>query len=182
MVAGPSGSLDKDGATKMAQHNTLAAGIDTAKHKLDVAVHGHDMRFTVANSHAGWRQLAAELARFGVKRVGIEATGGYERGVTLFLRDAGFAVLVLQPLQTKAFARLHLRRAKNDRIDARLIAACTQMIEPPDVEHDPRINALADQLTFVEQIEEDGVRLKTRIEKTPPLGSNHTKRLISLTR
>ena len=148
----------------MAQHNTLTAGIDTAKDKLDVAVHGHDMRLTVANSHAGWRQLAAPLARFGAGRVGIEATGGDARGVTRFLREAGFTVLVLQPLQTKAFARLHLRRAKNNRIDARLIAACTQMIAPTDAGHDPRIDARADQLTFVGQIEEDGVRLKTRME------------------
>ena len=150
----------------MSQDTTLTAGIDTAKAKLDVAVHGSPDRVSVPNNEPGWQQLACELARFGVRRVGIEATGGYERGVTLFLRNAGYTVLVLQPLQTKAFAKLHRKRAKNDRIDAGLIAACAQMIEAPDVEHDPRFDALADQLTFVEQIEEDMIRLKTRIEKT----------------
>ena len=142
------------------------AAIDTAKAKLDVAVHGSADRVSVTNNKPGWQRLATELVRLGVRRVGIEATGGYERGVTLFLRDAGFTVLVLQPLQTKAFASLHRKRAKNDRIDAALIAACAQLIEAPGVEHDPRLDALADQLTFVEQIEEHGVRLKTRLEKT----------------
>jgi transposase len=30
---------------------------------------------------------------------------------------------VLQPMQVKAFGRVHLRRAKNDTLDAELIAA-----------------------------------------------------------
>src|SRR5712691_3410144 len=97
---------------------TLAAGIDTAKDKLDVAIAGGPTAFTVENRPAGWRRLAAALAAAGVNRVGIEATGGYERGVVAHLRTAGFTLMVLQPLQVKAYARLHLRRAKNDRLDA----------------------------------------------------------------
>jgi transposase len=72
---------------------------------------------------------------------------------------------VLQPLQVKAFAKLHLRRAKNDRLDAILIAACTVALNarnamPPD----PRFDELGDHLTFIEQIEDDIARFKTRIE------------------
>ena len=143
---------------------TLTAGIDTAKDKLDVAVHGHTMQLTVESQAAGWKRLAAALRRAHVGRVGIEATGGYERGVVTHLRGAGFVVMVLQPLQTKAYARLHLRRAKNDTIDAALIAACTAALDPPRLEPDPRLDALADQLTFIEQTEEDAARLKTRLE------------------
>jgi transposase len=50
--------------------------------------------------------------------------GGYERGVVEHLRTAGFNVLVLQPIQVKAFGRVHPRRAKNDALDAVLIATC----------------------------------------------------------
>jgi transposase len=96
--------------------------------------------------------------------VGIEATGGYERGVVGHLRAAGFAVLVLQPIQVRAFARVHLRRAKNDVLDAVLIAACAAAIEAPRIGPDQRLDKLADLLTFVEQIEEDIARLKTRLE------------------
>jgi transposase len=158
------GSLHKAGSTKMTQNITVAAGIDTAKDKLDIAVHGRTTRWQVANARHGWRQLSAELAKAGVERVGIEATGGYERGVVKHLRAAGFVVLILQPLQVRAYARLHLQRAKNDALDATLIAACTAAVDRPDIEPDARLTELADHLTFVEQIEEDMARLKTRLE------------------
>jgi transposase len=149
----------------MTDATTLTAGIDTAKDKLDIAVHGQASTFTVENSRAGWRCLAARLAKLGVQRIGIEATGGYERGVTRHLQAVGFTVVMLQPLQVRAFAKLHLRRAKTDRIDAILIAACTVALDahnrmPPD----PRFDALTDHLTFVEQIEDDLARCKTRLE------------------
>jgi hypothetical protein len=64
-----------------------------------------------------------------------------------------------------AFAKLHLRRAKTDRIDAGLIAACTHMLAPNDrVPPDARLEPLADHLTYIEQIEEDIARLRTRLE------------------
>jgi transposase len=143
---------------------TNTAGIDTAKDKLDIAVPDRAMRFQVANALPGWRRLAAELAGAGVTRIGIEATGGYERGVVANLRSAGFTVLVLQPIQVKAYARLHLRRAKNDAIDAELIAGCAAMVEPPAIPPDERLAKLASHLTFVEQTEEDIARLKVRLE------------------
>jgi transposase len=158
------GSLHKAGSKKMNDHTTLAAGIDTAKAKLDVAIQGSSDPFTVENDRAGWRRLVATLAAAGVGRVGIEATGGYERGVVAALRAAGLTVLLLQPLQVKAYARLHLRRAKNDRLDAMLIAACAAALEAPQTAPDPRLSVWADALTFIEQIEEDIARLKTRRE------------------
>ena len=85
----------------MTKINTVTAGIDTAKDKLDVAVHGGAQRWQVENALRGWRRLATELPKAGVTRVGIEATGGYERGVVRHLRQQGFIVLVLQPIQVK---------------------------------------------------------------------------------
>jgi transposase len=158
------GSLHKAGSTKMTKTNTLTAGIDTSKLKLDIAVAGRAERWQVANALPGWRTLAANLAKACVTRVGIEATGGYERGVVEHLRAAGFVVLVLQPIQVKAYARMHLRRAKNDALDAALIAACTAAIDQPRIAPDPRLAELAQHMTFLEQIEEDIVRFKTRLE------------------
>jgi transposase len=148
----------------MTQTSITTAGIDTSKRKLDIAVHGRTERWQLANDRSGWRRLAADLAEAGVARVGIEATGGYERGVVEALRAAGFAVLVLQPIQVKAFARVHLRRAKNDALDAVLIAACAAAMDQPRIAPDPRMAELAGHLTFVEQIEEDIARFKTRLE------------------
>jgi transposase len=148
----------------MTQTNTLTAGIDTSKARLDIAVHGRTGCWQVANAPQGWRRLAANLLKAGVARVGIEASGGYERGVVAHLRTAGFIVVVLQPIQVRALARVHLRRAKNDVLDAALIAACATGVEEPKIEPDPRFADLAGHLTFVEQIEEDIARLKVRLE------------------
>jgi transposase len=148
----------------MTQTSITTAGIDTSKAKLDIAVHGRTERWQVANALSGWRTLAANLAKAGVTRVGIEATGGYERGVVEHLRAAGFIVQVLQPIQVRAFGRVRLRRAKNDALDAELIAACTAAIDQPRIAPDPRLAELAEHLTFLEQLEEDIARFKTRLE------------------
>jgi transposase len=148
----------------MTQTNITTAGIDTSKLKLDIAVHERTERWQVANALPGWRALATNLAKACVTRVGIEATGGYERGVVEHLRAAGFTVLVLQPIQVKAFGRVHLRRAKNDALDAVLIAACAATLDQPRIAADPRLAELAGYLTFLEQTEEDIARFKTRLE------------------
>jgi transposase len=158
------GSLYKAGSRKMTQTNITTAGIDTSKLKLDIAVHERTERWQVANALPGWRALATNLTKAGVTRIGIEATGGYERGVVEHLRAAGFTVLVLQPLQVKAFGRVHLRRAKNDALDAVLIAACAATLNQPRIAPDPRLAELAGYLTFLEQTEEDIARFKTRLE------------------
>jgi transposase len=148
----------------MTQTSITTAGIDTSKLKLDIAAHGRAERWQVANSISGWRKLAASLTQLGVTRVGIEATGGYERGVVEHLRAANFIVLVLQPMQVKAFGRVHLRRVKNDALDAVLIAACASAIDQPRIAPDARLSDLGGYLTFLEQIEEDIARFKTRLE------------------
>jgi transposase len=159
----------------MIQSSTTTAGIDTSKSKLDVAVHGWTEHWQVANSLAGWRMLAAKLATAGVSRIGIEATGGYERGVVEHLRAAGFTVLVLQPVQVKAYGRVHLRRAKNDVLDAVLIAACAAALDQIRTAPDPRLAELAEHLTFIEQAEEDIKRCKTRLEH---IGEPKLRRLV----
>jgi hypothetical protein len=142
MVAGTHGSLNKAGSTKMTQISTTA-GIDTSRAKLDIAVHGGVEHWQVENTSVGWRRLAVGLSQAGVTRVGIEASGGYERGVVGYLRDKGLTVLVLQPIQVKAYARVHLRRAKNDKLDAVLIAACAATIDQPRIAPDERLAKLA---------------------------------------
>jgi transposase len=174
MVAGTYGSFNKAGSAKMTQIS-ITAGIDTAKAKLDIAVHGRDQHWQVENTAAGWRRLAAALATAEVTRIGIEASGGYECGVVEHLRDHGFTVLVLQPIQVKAYARVHLRRAKNDKLDAVLIAACTATLDQPRLEPDRRLAQLAQHLTFVEQIEEDIARFKVRLEH---VGDRRLRRLV----
>ena len=164
MVEGTLGSHHKEGSKKMSQHNTLCAGIDIAKRKLDAAIDGSAEQLQVDNTADGHRALAAWLRQHRVKRVGIEASGGYEKAVVAYLRQAGVEVVLFQPIQVRAYAKFHLKRAKNDRIDAALIATCMAATRTIHAPPDPRLEPLAEQLTRIEQIEEDVARFKTRRE------------------
>ena len=108
----------------MSKHSIVCAGIDTGKSKLDVAIAGSVKRWCFDNTPQGHAMLSAGLRQHQVKRVGIEASGGCERAVVAELRRDGFVVIVFQPIQVRAYAKFHLQRAKNDKIDAGLVAAC----------------------------------------------------------
>ena len=150
----------------MSKHITICAGIDTGKRKLDVALAGGAGPFQVENNADGHRVLSGWLRRRRVKRVGIEASGGYEQDVVAQLRRDGFVVVVFQPAQVRSYAKFHLQRAKNDKIDAALIAACTAATKNIHAPPDPRLAPLAVHLTMIEQITEDIARLKTRRESS----------------
>jgi transposase len=148
----------------MTKHITICAGIDTGKWKLDVAVEGSREQLQVENTSEGHAVLLAWLRRHRVKRVGIEASGGYEQPAVAELRRKRFVVVVFQPAQVRAYARFHLLRAKNDKIDAALIAACTAAVRKIHPAPDSRLQPFAEQLTMMDQIGEDIARLKNRIE------------------
>ena len=148
----------------MSKTITNCAGIDTGKFKLDVALNERAERLQVTNSPEGHRALARWLREQRVKRVGIEASGGYERDVVGELRRKGFVVVVFQPAQVRAYGYFHLRLAKNDKIDAGLIADATAATKKIHAAPDARLEPFAEHLTMIEQITEDMARLKTRLE------------------
>lgn len=148
----------------MSNDSTVYAGIDTGKHKLDIAIDGSAERLQADNSPQGHEALSAWLRQRGVERIGIEASGGYEQAVVSSLRADGFVIIVFQPVQVRAYAKFVLQHAKNDTIDAALIARCTaaatDIREPPDT----RLTPLAQHLTMIEQLTEDVAQFKTRRE------------------
>jgi transposase len=164
MVEGTEGSHHKEGSTKMSKHTMICAGIDTGKRKLDVALAEGAHRLQVDNNADGHAALSVWLRKHRVKRVGIEASGGYEQAVVAKLRRDSFLVIVFQPIQVRAYAKFHLQRAKNDKIDARLIALCTAATQKVHVPPDPRLAPFAEHLTLVEQLTEDISHIKTRRE------------------
>ena len=165
MVEGTWGSHShKEGPKKMSKHSIVCAGIDTGKNKLDVAISGSAKRWCFDNAAHGHAALSALLRQYHVERVGIEASGGYERAVVAELRRDGFVVIVFQPIQVRAYAQFHLQRAKNDDIDAGLIRACTAATEKIHAPPDPRLVQLADHQTLIDQITDDIAKLKNRRE------------------
>jgi transposase len=148
----------------MAKRITICAGIDTGKRKLDVALNGSSEQLQIDNTAEGHKALLDWLRRHRVKRIGIEASGGYEQAVVAEMRRKGFVVVVFQPAQVRAFAKFHQQRAKNDKIDAALIATCTAAVKKIHAAPDARLLPFAEQLTMIDQIGEDLARIKNRIE------------------
>jgi transposase len=136
----------------MSKPSIVCAGIDTGKHKLDVALNGCAEQLQIDNTTDGHEALSVWLKRHKVKRVGIEASGGYEQEVVARLRRGHFVVVVFQPAQVRAYAKFLLQRAKNDKIDAALIAACTAATKKIHAPPDPRLAPLAERMTLIDQL------------------------------
>jgi transposase len=144
--------------------STKIAGIDVGKRRLDAAVYGQAGELQIENGAGGFSELIAWLRVREVGRVGLEASGGYERGVRAALEAAGFEVVLHQPIEVRIFARLKRKRAKNDRLDAHLIAAATAQVDTVRAAQDPRLSELAERLTAYDQITDQAAELKTFLE------------------
>jgi transposase len=106
----------------MAQNDLIVAGIDVAKDKIDVCMRSLSLRRTFASTAAGRRELTSWLRRRKVGKAVMEASGGYEREWAKALRDAKIEVRIVDPKRVRSFARSAGRFAKNDTIDAEMIA------------------------------------------------------------
>lgn len=106
----------------MAQNDLVVAGIDVAKDKVDVCIRALSLRRTFAATAEGRRELASWLRRKKVGKAVMEASGGYERDWAKALRDARVEVRIVDPKRVRSFAQSAGRLAKNDTIDAEMIA------------------------------------------------------------
>jgi transposase len=104
-------------------------GLDVSKDRLDGATRAGQF-FTATNDPAGQAQLLQQLRPLGVTLVVLEATGGLELPVAAFLAAAGIPVAVVNPRQARDFAKATGRLAKNDAIDAAVLAHFAEAIRP----------------------------------------------------
>jgi len=111
----------KEGSWRMAQKGLLV-GIDVSKDKINVAIRSAAAAATFADIADGRRELLEWLTRHGVCKAVMEATGGYEQRWARLLAKAGLEVVIVDPKRVRHFAKSAGRLAKNDPIDAQMIA------------------------------------------------------------
>ena len=92
--------------TKMAELSF--GGIDVSKDRLDVLLLPEGLCFSVCNDAPGWAELIVRLRRLAVSAIGLEPSGGYERGIIRALFAAGLSVRRINPnkLRPNWIARL----------------------------------------------------------------------------
>jgi transposase len=107
---------------------TIYTGLDIAKLNLQLHLAGrvHDLPNTATGHYRLLKLLAAQPGAHVV----CEATGGYERDVVAALHEAKVPVSVLNPARVRHFARTTGQRAKTDDIDAAVLSAYGQALQP----------------------------------------------------
>jgi transposase len=117
----------------------LFIGIDISKARLDGAARPGDLTFQQPNNAQGIAAVVALLLPLQPTVIVLEATGGFEFPLAAALASAGLPVVVVNPRQVRDFARATGQLAKNDTIDAAVLAHFAQAIRPeprplPDAE------------------------------------------------
>jgi transposase len=133
-------------------------GIDVSKDRLDVMVLPENECCSVSNDAGGWTTLVERLHNFSISAIGLEASGGYERGVIRTLLAAGMPVRQVNPFKLRQFARASGVLAKNDPLDARLIASFVAIMPTrPAQRQTPAAERLTEMLAVRRQLSAEKV-------------------------
>ena len=140
-------------------------GIDVAKDHLDIALDPSGEVFRVNNDRQGRAELVKRLAALGPERVGLEASGGYERTVLQSLLKADLPVCRLNPFRVRQFAQALGILAKNDRIDAGVIAHFVATLPTRQAVQDDNAAQIAEMVTARRQFCEEMTRASAQAEQ-----------------
>jgi transposase len=119
----------------MMQQPLPPLGIDISKATFHAALLKDEKRAVVqefCNDETGFAQLSAWLQQQGIEQVHgcLEATSVYGHPLATYLHQQGHVVSIVNPARVKGYGKSQLRRTKNDRADAKLIAQFCRDIKP----------------------------------------------------
>ncbi len=143
-------------------------GADVSKATIDLGCPPFAVPASIPNDPAGYRSLIKILGRSPAPvHVVCEATGPYHKAFVAALHQAGVVVSVVNPRLPRDFARSRNQLAKTDKIDALILAAYGQRMQPaPTPQPDARMTLLDDLVTRRTQLVEDRAREKNRLQQT----------------
>ena len=104
-------------------------GVDISKLYLDVYVYQTDRKVRLKNTSDGINELKKLFPQETVEQIVCEATGGYENSLAHMCLEAGYTVWVVEPGRIRSFAKASGIKAKNDIIDAKIIAMFSATIK-----------------------------------------------------
>ena len=153
----------------MAQNDRVVVGIDVAKDKVDACIRRFTLRQVFPNTAQGHRKLVAWLRKHKVDKAAMEASGGYERDWAKVLRQADIEVWIVDPKRVRSFALSAGRLAKNDPIDAEMIAWFAETFgEAPSQTHDAAREELVALVKARKGLIDVKIRLQSQDEHALP--------------
>lgn len=162
-------------------------GIDVSKDWLDLWLAPVKRFERTSNDAAGWAAAIGLVKSLGLEAgivVAFEASGGYERGLRQALLEAGLEVRRLNPLRVRLYAKSLGRNAKNDRIDARVIARYAEAADTAPEVLDPARERLAELVSHRRRLIDERVAVgnQTNMLGCPRLRAQNRKRLVLIER
>ena len=161
--------MSKEGSGSMPQETRIVVGLDVAKRKVDACIRSAGLRFSAPSTPEGEAKMILWVKANRIERAVMEASGGYERSWAELLRTAGVDVVIVDPKRIRHFARAAGRLAKNDRIDAEIIAWFAETFPVRGAEPHDRAREEVDRLvqarTALKDLED---RIKQQGEHQPP--------------
>ena len=121
----------------------VGVGVDVAKGSLEVAGTSGSQRKSFSNTEAGIGAMLRWLSRSfpdDDPQLIVEPTSTYHHPLIQVLAAQGVTYTLINPAHTAAFARVQGKRAKTDRVDARLLASLGESQQP-----DPSLPPQKDQ-------------------------------------
>ena len=122
--------MDTNSPVKELSEPGLAAGIDVAKDKLDLALDERGEIASFSNDAAGIDRLLRKLAQAQLQVIVVESTGGLERLLVDTLLEADLPVALVHPGRVRYFAKGLGILSKTDRIDARVLRKFGLLAQP----------------------------------------------------
>lgn len=126
--------------------------------------------FRFTSDRAGFSELERWLGQQGeISRAVLESSGHYHLNLARALQQAGVPVAVINPLESKYFARRRLGRTNSDPADARTLAALA-MVDQPEIRDVTAGVERREAARFVMRLVEEQARVSQRITRLVELG------------
>ncbi len=140
-------------------------GIDVAKRWLDVAVFQTQEQAHFDNDKDGWAKLVRWLRGRPVRAIGMEPSGGYERGVAKALRTVDLPARNVNPHKLRHTTPCPWSAGQERSHRCPQIARYTAELPTRPVRCDPIAGQLADLVVARRQLSDDKVSLADQLEQ-----------------
>ena len=165
----------------------IFVGVDVSKAWLDLWLAPLKRFDRISNDAAGWACLIEQVRTLGSAAgivVAFEASGGYEAGLRRALLEAGLETRRLNPARVRLYAKSLGRNAKNDRIDARVIARYAEAADTAPEILDAAREDLAELVSHRRRLvaERVAVENQTSMLRSGVLQAQNRSRLALITR
>jgi transposase len=153
----------------------ISIGIDIAKYKIDVHYEGKN--YTIKNTSRALKEFFRSLPKDS--QVVMEATGKYHRLSHKLLEEMGIKVMLINPFQSRNYAKALNVICKTDRVDAKILSSFGRQLE---FKHTPHMKeselAMQELSRCLDDLQKTKISLEARLDAADPFIAKTIKRII----